>query len=81
MVYPPIIKFTIIDIIAFLKASLFLKKTLLKRRLVFPLPPANTVFAVGSDCRQFATITQIALNRFKPLQTASNLINLKAGSS
>ncbi|WZZ09415.1 hypothetical protein YC2023_095336 [Brassica napus] len=37
-------------------------------RLVFPLPPANAAFAVGSGCRRFATITQIALNRFKPLR-------------
>ncbi|WZZ18500.1 hypothetical protein YC2023_111589 [Brassica napus] len=37
-------------------------------RLVFPLPPANAAFAVGSGCRRFATITQIVLNRFKPLR-------------
>ena len=28
----------------------------------------NAAFAVGSGCRRFATITQIALNRFKPLR-------------
>ncbi|WZZ02202.1 hypothetical protein YC2023_074530 [Brassica napus] len=39
----------------------------LRGRLVFPLPPANAAFAVGSGCRRFTTITQIVLNRFKPL--------------
>ena len=61
--------------------NLIFKRDRLRGRLVFPLPPANAAFAVGSGCRRFATITQIALNRFKPFQTAPNLINSKAGSS
>ena len=34
----------------------------------FPATTRKRIFAVGSGCRRFATITQIHLNRFKPFR-------------